>query len=79
MPYGISSAPGYFQKIMDDITKDLPDVAVYLDDILASGKNTGDRLYNLKQLLQRFSENGWRCRKEKRDFAENTEFLKAPR
>ena len=35
--FGISSAPGFFQQIMDDITRDLPGVAFYLDDILVSG------------------------------------------
>ena len=29
LPFGISSAPGYFQKIMDDLNSDLPGVAVY--------------------------------------------------
>ena len=54
---------------MDDITKDLPGVAVYLDDILVSRKSAEDYLHNLKQLLQRLSENGLRCRKEKCEFA----------
>ena len=55
LPFEISFDPEYFQKIMDDITKDLPGVAVYLDDILVSGKNAEDHLYNLKQLLWRLS------------------------
>ena len=76
LPFGISSAPGYFQKIMDDITKDLPGVAVYLDDILVSGKNEKDHLFNLKCLLQRLSEHGLRCRKEKCEFAKpSVEYL----
>ena len=37
MPFGIPSAPGHFQQIMDELTRDLPGVAVYLDDILVSG------------------------------------------
>ena len=39
LPFGISSVPGYFQKIMDDLTSDLLGVAVYFDDILVSGKD----------------------------------------
>jgi len=31
LPFGISSAPGYFQSIMEDVLRDLPGVAVYLD------------------------------------------------
>ena len=39
LSFGISSAPGYFQEIMDQLTSDLRRVAVYLDDILVSGSN----------------------------------------
>ena len=53
--FRISSTPGYFQKIMNDINKNLPGVAVHLDDILISAKNAEDHLHNLKQLLQRLS------------------------
>ena len=83
-------APGYLQKIMDDITKDLPGVAVYLYDILVGGKNAEDRLHNLKQLLERLSKNGLGCRKRNVSsqnrmwntwvtFFLNKEFLKVPR
>ena len=34
--FGIKSAPGYFQQIMDQLTQDLPGVAVYLDDLLTT-------------------------------------------
>ena len=71
LPFGISSAPGYFQQIMNDITKDLPGVAVYLDDIPVSGTNKEDHLQNLKRLLQRLLEKGLRCRKEKCQFAQS--------
>ena len=34
LPFGFSSASEYFQEIMDQLTCDLPGVAVYMDDIL---------------------------------------------
>ena len=37
LPFGITSALGYFQEIMDQLTSNLPGIAVYLDDILVSG------------------------------------------
>jgi len=37
LPFIISSAPGYFQPVVDETISDLPGVAVYLDDILCSG------------------------------------------
>ena len=44
LPFGISSAPGYFQEIMEQLTQALPGVAVYLDDILVSGANAESHL-----------------------------------
>ena len=52
LPFGISSAPGYFQEIMERITCDLKGVAVYLDDILVSGSNEEEHIKNLQSLLQ---------------------------
>ena len=70
LPFGIKSAPGYFQQVMDQLTNDLPGVAVYLDDILVSGKDSDDHLANLQRLLQRLDEKGLRCRLEKCSFAQ---------
>ena len=61
-PFGISSAPGYFQEIMFQLTNDLKGVAVYLDDILVSGATAEDHLQNLRALLQRLQDKGLRCR-----------------
>lgn len=72
LPFGISSAPGYFQQIMDQLTQDLPGVAVYLDDILVSGKDAQDHVKNLRSLLQRLDEKGLRCNKAKCCFAQPT-------
>ncbi|KAG0720105.1 Transposon Tf2-6 polyprotein [Chionoecetes opilio] len=68
--FGITSAPGYFQEIMEQLTSDLPGVAVYLDDILVSGSNAAEHLRNLRGLLHRLDANGLRCRREKCSFAE---------
>ena len=72
LPFGIKSAPGYFQNIMEQLTSDLKGVAIYLDDILVSGDNAEDHLSNLKALLKRLNEKGLRCRLEKCVFAQPT-------
>jgi hypothetical protein len=72
LPFGISSAPGYFQEIMEQLTQDLPGVAVYLDDILVSGSDASSHLHNLSRLLQRLTDRGLRCRQEKCCFAQPT-------
>ena len=61
---------------MDDLTNDLPGVAVYLDDILVSGSSAEEHLRNLQRLLERLQEKGLRCRLEKCKFAQpNVEYL----
>eukprot|EP00731_Ephydatia_muelleri_P009196 Em0004g1534a len=69
LPFGISSAPGYFQEIMDQLISDLRGVTSYMDDILVSGANASEHLQNLRALLQRLQDKGLRCRKEKCLFA----------
>ena len=70
LPFGISLALGYFQKIMLQLTNDLKGVAAYLYDILVSGVTAEDHLQNLQALLQRLQDKGLRCRLEKRIFAQ---------
>ena len=70
LPFGILSAPGYFQKTMDNLTCDLPGVAVYVDDILDSGKDAKNHYHNLQQLLDRLHAKGLRCKREKCRFAQ---------
>ena len=55
---------------MDQLTSDLPGVAVYLGDILVSGSTAQEHLSNLKRLLQ-FLRGKWlRCLLEKCLFAQ---------
>ncbi|KFD62340.1 LOW QUALITY PROTEIN: hypothetical protein M514_25463 [Trichuris suis] len=70
LPFGISSAPGCFQKIMEQLTSDLRGVAVCLDDILVSGNNAEEHIQNLRALLERLNEKGLRCKLEKCSFAQ---------
>ncbi|KAL5477849.1 hypothetical protein EMCRGX_G024698 [Ephydatia muelleri] len=72
LPFGISSAPGYFQELMDKLTCDLQGVAVYMDDILVSGATDSEHLQNLRSLLKRLVEKGLRCRLEKCSFAQSS-------
>ena len=55
---------------MDDLTNDLPGVAVYLDDILVSGEDAEGHLRNLQKLLDRLHSKALRCNKEKCFFAQ---------
>ena len=70
LPFGIKSAPGYFQEIMEQLMQNLRGVAVYFDDILVSGDNAKDHLMNLRALFKRLEEKGLRCNREKCVFAQ---------
>ena len=38
LPFGISSAPEIFQRTIENILQGIPNVVVYIDDILITGK-----------------------------------------
>ena len=50
---------------MDQLTRDLQGVAVYMDDILVSGATALEHLQNLRSLLKRLQDKGLRCNLEK--------------
>ena len=76
LPFGIKSAPGYFQEIMESLTCDLPGVAVFQDDMLVSGADAKSHLSNLRGLLKRLHDKGLRCRRDKCKFAQpSVEYL----
>ena len=68
LPFGISSAPGIFQRVMENILRGIPKVVVYLDDILITGANDEEHLKNLSEVLSRMQQAGLRLKKEKCEF-----------
>ena len=48
MPFGVASAPSVFQRTMDNLLQGLEHVAVYLDDILVTGRTQEDHLRTLE-------------------------------
>ena len=58
LPFGISSAPGIFQRRMEGLLQNIEGCVVFLDDILVSGKNKVEHLKRLKLVLNRLSEVG---------------------
>ena len=68
LPFGVSSAPGIFQRTMETILAGIPRVLVYLDDILVTGSSHEEHMSNLKEVLSRLQEAGLRLRKDKCEF-----------
>ena len=70
MPFGVSSSPAIFQRTMEGVLRGIPQVAVYLDDIILTGKDDQDHLKTLDSVLQRLEEAGLRLKRTKCQFME---------
>ena len=68
LPYGISSAPGIFQGVMENLLRGIPGVIIYLDDILVTGHTTQEHLKSLEEVLRRLEEGGLIVKKSKCEF-----------
>ena len=67
LPFGISAAPAIFQSVMDKVLQGL-EVGCFLDDLIVTGKDDEEHLSNLKKVLQRLSEFGFRLQQSKCQF-----------
>jgi len=56
LPFGISSAPEYFQKRMDKELSGIEGVKCRMDDILVIGRDQAEHDLRLKQVLDRLVE-----------------------
>uniref|UniRef100_A0A5S6QB45 RNA-directed DNA polymerase n=1 Tax=Trichuris muris TaxID=70415 RepID=A0A5S6QB45_TRIMR len=65
LPFGVKSAPGIFQQIMDTMIAGLNGTVAYLDDVLRVGRTLEEHNRNLKAVLNRVMEFGFRIRPEK--------------
>ena len=58
LPFGVSYAPGIFQRAIDSLVKGIPYVAAYMDDILLTGETQEQHLANLTAVLERLKTAG---------------------
>ena len=70
MPFGLSNAPGAFQRFMNDIFADMLDVCVvvYLDDILIYSTDKATHRQQVKEVLKRLQKHGLYAKPEKCEF-----------
>ncbi|XP_055910825.1 uncharacterized protein K02A2.6-like [Eupeodes corollae] len=71
LPFGIASAPGIFQRIMEGVVAGIPGCAVYLDDVIVTGKNNEEHRNNVETLLNRLAAHNLKCRQEKCHLAQD--------
>ena len=68
LPFGVASSPGIFQRTMEGILGGIPNMAIYLDDILISGPNDQKHLEHLEEVLRRLENSGLRLKRSKCEF-----------
>ena len=68
--FGISTAHSIFQRLMDILLQGLPNICVYIDDILlVCGTNEADHMQKLEQVLSCLSSAGITLKRSKCTFA----------
>ncbi|KAG0420320.1 Retrovirus-related Pol polyprotein from transposon 17.6 [Dictyocoela roeselum] len=76
MPFGLCNAPTTFQLTMEAILKGIPNIFIYLDDILIYSKNISDHLKHLNTVLKRLITHGVSINYEKSKFGlESVKYL----
>ncbi|KFD67385.1 hypothetical protein M514_20421 [Trichuris suis] len=68
LPFGVKSAPGIFQQIMDTMIAGLSGAVAYLDDVLVVGRTVEEHNRNLDAVLNRIMDFGFKIRREKCQF-----------
>lgn len=65
VPFGISTAPSFFQRAMNNLLGDLPFCRVFLDDILVFSSNISDHMHHVTTILQRIRQHGLKLKPSK--------------
>ena len=79
LPFGLTSAPATFQRLMDNMVSDLlgHKVMVYLDDIVVYNKTWEEHLATLDNVLHRLRAAGLQASPSKCEFGRTTiQYLK---
>ena len=68
LPFGISSAPSIFQRVIEGLLQGISGVVTYLDDILIAGNTEEQHLAALDEVLTRLEKAGLRVKPNKCEF-----------
>ena len=70
LPFGISAAPGTFQRTLKSLLQGIKNCVVYLDDILITGATNEEHLLTLDEVFSRLETAGLRLQRNKCKFLE---------
>ncbi|EFP01961.1 hypothetical protein CRE_22892 [Caenorhabditis remanei] len=68
LPFGVKSAPGIFQQLMDQLINGIEGVASYLDDVIVTGSTVSEHDDRLMKVMSRINEFGLKMKLEKCNF-----------
>lgn len=70
MPMGLKNSPSTFQRVMDNVLRDLQNVIclVYLDDIIVFSTSLQEHMINLEKVFQRLRESNFKIQMDKSEF-----------
>ena len=63
--FGVSSAPGILQRVIETVLQGILHVLIYLDDILVTGHDADEHLLNLEEVFSRLQQAGLRLKRSK--------------
>ncbi|XP_047987206.1 uncharacterized protein K02A2.6-like [Leguminivora glycinivorella] len=65
LAYGVSAAPGIFQRLMSTTLANMEGVACLLDDVAVTGRNVEERNQRLNAVLEKLQDMGFRLNVDK--------------
>ncbi|KAL3074705.1 hypothetical protein niasHT_037570 [Heterodera trifolii] len=68
LPFGVKTAPGIFQSVMDKLLAGLEFATAYLDDIIIVSKTKDEHFQNLEKVFDRIQSWGFRVKMDKCSF-----------
>uniref|UniRef100_A0A0N5BN48 RNA-directed DNA polymerase n=1 Tax=Strongyloides papillosus TaxID=174720 RepID=A0A0N5BN48_STREA len=60
LPFGLSSSPMIFQRIMTNLLQDIDGVAVYFDDVVVGGKDVHEHDIRMHKVLDKLEVSGFK-------------------
>jgi hypothetical protein len=70
MPMGLKNSPSTFQRVMDNVLRDLQNTVclVYLDDIIVFSTSLQEHIVNLEKVFKRLRESNFKIQMDKSEF-----------
>ena len=72
LPFGLSSGPSSWQKVLEWVLRDIKNVFIYLDDVLVFGESKETHDETLKKVFKRLAENNMALSLEKCSFGKDS-------